>query len=47
MKQRVEDLKCFQQVADVIGTANAKRELFKVLESDLFSVDEVKVEDGS
>lgn len=29
-KPKIENLKCFKQVADVIGVANAKRELFKV-----------------
>lgn len=30
-KVKVEDLKCFDQVADVIGKSRAKVELFKVV----------------
>lgn len=44
MKIKVENLKCFDEVAKVIGVANAKRELFKALKSYEFNEisDEIK-----
>ena len=45
-KIKVSDLKCFDQVADVIGKAKAQVELFKALSKECHFTDEERLIDA-